>query len=440
MNGSSRSLANFFPLYYPSTAGPKWLVRLMIVFLCCYPFIGARFLPLGDSGRFLSVLIAPVGLLYLVFFARTTVFTLFLDATKRLWVWLPFFLSFGIISWIHPYHYNWGQLFQKFIFAFILYTCARQLQIKHLQLIIAAAVGAWLYFLCALLDAWTFYNPEFLQLQIPRHLTENGLYRVGGGGGNPIHFADACMWLTGICALGLSHHCVKNPRIKLAVLSGAIIVFLVALATQSRGALLALLPLFVLLVVQTKTQYRKYIAFAVFLSLIAAFILATQTEFFHRIKRVFYDLYYYLTEPHFIISSVSARIEMWRFTITTWQDNLLLGSGISNIKDLIQAYPSTTPLHPSILMQPHFHNDWMQSISIGGLLLLTGLFSTFALLLIQSRKDIISIWIILAGLCFGLSDLILYQNTMLTFLISAWALFSASYDNQKHTALHPDHH
>ncbi len=434
--------SRLFHFPYPkvnNTNSPQWITRLMMVILFCYPFIGARFLPFGDSGRFLSVLVAPFGLFYLAYVARQTSFPLLLDGIKKLSIWLPFFTALGIVSWLHESNFNWAQLSQRFLFAVILYACARHLLITHKQLITAAVVGAWLYLFCAFFDAWTFYYPETFQLQIPRHLTEMGIYRVGGGGGNPIHFADACIWLAGICGLGIFQNEQLSSKEKNFILSGALIVFLVSLTTHSRGALLALIPLFILFVYKTEARYKKFIFAAFIVVLIIAFWLATQTEFFHRIKRVFFDLYYYLTEPNFIISSVSARIEMWHIAITSWQQNFFFGTGVSNIQDLVKVYPPANTLHPAILAQPHFHNDWMQSISLGGVLLLFGLLSTYILLIINSRKNIILLWIVLAGFCFGLSDLIFYQNTMLTFFISTWALFSAGYDNQQFSQNHTHH-
>lgn len=420
---------------------PLWLKKVFLFLICCYPFIGARFLPLGDSGRYLSILIAPLGIFYLLFLVRQDRFSLLLKGFQRLWIWLPFFLAFGVVYAIHQTDFKWVQLFQKFIFAIILYACAFHLKVNHKQLIIAASIGAWLYFLSSVVDAWTFYNPTIFNLKFPRHLTENGIYRVGGGGGNPIHFANASMWLSGICAVGLTVLSRNKASYleKTLVLSAAIIAFLVCLATQSRGALVALVPLFVLLTLQASAKHRKLIIGFAFISFCLAVLLATQTDFFHRLKRVFFDLYYYITEPSFIISSVSARIEMWNMTIQAWGNNITFGAGVTSIAELLELYPSQSTVHPVIFMQPHFHNDWIQSISIGGLVLLLGLLSTYLLLIYKSRKDMICLWIVIAALFFGLSDLILFQNTMLTFFISAWALFSASYDNQKYQSENSHH-
>lgn len=413
--------------------GPLWMQKLLVILLCCYPFIGARFLPLGDSGRYLSVLIAPIGLFFLVCFVKKDALFFLRMGFQRLWIWLPFFLAFGLVYAIHPTDFKWPQLVQKFIFTLVLYACARALNIQQRQLIVAAAVGAFLYFFCSLWDAWTYYHPQAFQYHYPRHLTETGIYRVGGGGGNPIHFANAAMWLSGICALGFVYLQSSSSGVaeKTAVLLASLVAFLVCLLTHSRGALLALAPLFLLLILQVNTRYRRVVFLLLIITLMLGITLATQTVFFHRLKRLFFDLYYYLTEPQFIISSVSARLEMWHMTLQAWKHNIIFGTGVNSITELLQIYPSSQAVHPVILMQPHFHNDWIQSISIGGLILLLGLLSSYLLLIYRSRQQVIGLWMVLAALFFGLSDLIMFQNTMLTFFISAWALFSASYDQQK---------
>lgn len=435
----SLKFKDFFNPEYPCQYGPQWVNKILLVLVCCYPFIGARFLPLGDSGRYLSVLIAPIGLLYLIFLVKRKSLIYLLDGVRKLIPWLPFFIAFIIISFLHQRNFNTSQISLRIVFAIILYACARALQIRHRQLLIAAAIGACLYLICSFLDILTYYYPTILQLEIPRHLTEKGIYRVGGGGGNPIHFANASMWLAGICTLGVFYKNTFTKVEKYFLSISAVIVLLVCLATQSRGALLASIPLVVLVSFQVDQKFKKLIFVFVLLALGSIFLLATQTEFFHRIKRIFYDLYYYITEPNFIISSVSARLEMWYLSLHSWQDHFFIGVGIPNIQELITLYPPKIAIHPAILMQPHFHNDWMQAISLGGLLLLLGLLISFILIIVNSRKDPVLLWIVLAAFCFGLSDLIMFQNTMLTFFIAVWALFSASYDNQKYPTEHTHH-
>lgn len=435
----SLKLNHFFNPEYPFQYGPQWINKVLLVLVCCYPLIGARLLPLGDSGRYLSVLITPLGLLYFIFIIKRKSLTYLLDGVKKLTPWFPFIIAFIVISFLHQRNFNTSQLSLRIIFAIVLYACARALQISHRQLLLAAAIGAWLYLICSFVDVLTYYYPTVLRLEIPRHLTEKGIYRVGGGGGNPIHFANASMWLAGICTLGIFYKNTLFKAEKYFLFISAIIVFFVCLATQSRGALLATIPLVALVSLQIDRKFKKLIFVFVLLAVASGFLLATQTEFFHRIKRVFYDLYYYITEPNFIISSVSARLEMWRLSIHNWQDHFFIGVGIPSIQELITNYPPKSPVHPAILIQPHFHNDWMQAISLGGLLLLLGLLISFILIIINSRKDPVLLWIVLAAFCFGLSDLIMFQNTMLTFFIAAWALFSASYDNQKYSTEHTHH-
>jgi O-antigen ligase len=431
--------SHFFSSEYSFQYGPQWINKLLLLLVCCYPFIGARFLPLGDSGRYLSVLIAPLGLLYLIFIVQRPTTSYLLDALRKLSPWLPFIIAFITISFFHQKNFNTSQLSLRIIFVIILYACARALQINHRQLLLAAAIGAWLYLISSFFDVLSYYYPNLLRFEIPRHLTEKGIYRLGGGGGNPIHFANASMWLVGICTIGIFYKNTFSQAEKYFLSVSGIIVFLVCLATQSRGALLATIPLIALVSCQLDKNFRKLILIFVLLATGIGFLLATQTEYFHRIKRLFYDLYYYITEPNFIISSVSARLEMWSLSIRTWQDHFFLGVGISNIQDLLTLYPPSLPVHPAILIQPHFHNDWMQAISLGGLLLLLGLLISFVLIIYNSRKDPVLLWIVLSAICFGLSDLIMFQNTMLTFFISAWALFSASYDNQKYSTEHTHH-
>lgn len=430
MGGSEQAVkvAPIPQVEWVSGAMPPSVQKALCLVLCLYPVIGVRHLPLGDSGRYLSVLAAPLSLLALLLWGRPFWQARLQDAIKAVLPFVPFALAYALACVWHGKPLGFSSVGERLVYGVLLVACARLVGLTRAQVLWAAALGGVAYGVSAGLEMLGMIFPQWsLHSTGARYYAEEGVLRAGGGGGNPIHFADAAMWLLGLGACAAYFETGQSTFRRWMLAACAMMAFLACLASQSRGALLALLALYgVMAAFALRKQHRMNLGAGMAL-LIVVFGVAVQQHWVgQRLLMVGNEVQQYLAQSTFTFSSVGARLEMWRLALLAVGPQWWTGLGVGSVSDVVARLPSAQALPHEMLRQPHFHNDLMQSLVLGGVLLASGMLVTLGLLLWQARKDPYLMWVVLAGICFGFSDLIFHQNTMFTMMVSTWCLLWAT--------------
>lgn len=407
---------------------------LLIGLLCLYPVVGARVLPFGDGGRYLSVLAAPISVLLIWYAILTRQLALregWSEGVKWLLPLLPFTLAFWVSTLIHPGTEMHGETFSRIIYGALLFIAARLLGVRVHHLLWGCFFAGLVYFAIAVHDVFML-SSERISSGYKVYLGEDGAIRAGGGS-NPIHFGQITFFLFGVLVLGVFSGAAKHD-VKVASLWLLSIALLVAatLLTLSRGPLLAIVPLVLLVFYIADQSLRKWIAVLSFSGVVLAGItLVAYPDALARIMLAWTEVHRYFTEPSFTFSSVGARLEMWRIALIAWSQNPLQGVGFISYQQLQADLPMLGTIDPIVAIHPHLHNDYMQGVVQGGALLLSGLVATQVLIAVLHRKNVYLLWLVFAWVFFSFVDLLFFKKSMLTMFVSAYALFAAAEINDE---------
>ncbi|NDV13470.1 O-antigen ligase family protein [Crenobacter caeni] len=407
---------------------------LLIGLLCLYPVVGARVFPLGDGGRYLSVLAAPVSVLLIGYAISTRQFSLrdgWSEGGKWLLPLLPFTFAFWVSTLIHPGTEMHGETFSRIIYGALLFIAARLLGVRVHHLLWAGFFAGLVYFVIAIHDVFML-SPERMSSGYKVYLGEDGAIRAGGGS-NPIHFGQVTFFLFGMLVLGVFSGAAKHD-VKVAslwLLSIALLV-VATLLTLSRGPLLAIVPLVLLVFYIADQSLKKWIAVLSFSGVVLAGIaLVAYPDALARIMLAWTEVHRYFTEPSFTFSSVGARLEMWRIALLAWSKNPLFGMGFVSYSQLQADMPLIGVIDPVVASHVHFHNDYMQSVVQGGAFLLSGLVASQLLIAVLHRKNVYILFLVFSWVFFSFVDLLFFKKSMLTMFVSVYALFAAAEINDE---------
>lgn len=198
--------------------------------------------------------------------------------------------------------------------------------------------------------------------------------RFEGGAGNAAIFATMCLCLAGIAGLALN--APKRGRRNLAAV--AVIAGTVALvASLTRGVMLALFPILVLLVIHARSRWRAIRPGPAALLLLAVPLLAlygAREMIGDRIVFTYQELERVLDGQH--TSSAGERLRLWAAAWQAFLESPLWGHGI---QDRMQA------LRPHLAMDgaqirafTHPHNGYLAFAVDGGLIVLAALLALLA--------------------------------------------------------------
>ncbi|WP_193584144.1 O-antigen ligase family protein [Laribacter hongkongensis] len=393
--------------------------KAVLASLLIFPVIGVGYFPLGNSSRYLSVWAGPISLLAIsyIYFKNQKSLNIYQEAKKAFTPFISFIPFLG--TWI--FTTQWHQispendLLSRLIWIYPIFLAAKWFEIKTEHVVWACATGAAIYFLIAFTDIYFF-----------------GLQRASGGS-NEIHFAYAATWLAGICILSTQNQ-RASPSKRMIWMACGIFGIAASILSGTRGALIPIAALCITSMLFSRKLSKKIKALA--LSSIAITIISiafTYQPLINRLLLIKHETITYFSEPTFTFSSIGARLEMWRLTIKTIKENPLTGFGVSNISDIQNFTPNIESRNSELNSLSHLHSDILQSLAIGGTILLAGLFSTIVALYKNSKNNPLLIWIISSAAMLGLTDLIFFRKIMLSMFLVLYFLTLAGEENEKNT-------
>lgn len=389
--------------------GHRGVQLALALALLYFPVCGLAGWPLGNGGRYLTVLAGPLALIFVAFHLQAERHALARQAWQFAAPFAPFLIAAGVILWVHPAVVV-GDPFSRVLWAIPIALAAARLGITRRAVFSAAALGALAYAAVAFRDVYWL-----------------GAGRAGAAV-NEIIFAETAMLCAGLALIGAAHEHREATALRAGwLIAGAAGIAAVALS-GSRGPLLAAVWLIAL---AGATLWRRR-AFAVIglgvVAVVAALALAWfATPLAERVAagRLEFDQYWAASQAP--ITSVGIRLELWRIALSSMNEHWLIGIGYSALSAAATALPALRFLSPEQL-EPlhHFHADWAHALVAGGVILAGGLALTITALFRSARHDLARLWLIGAMLVFGLTDLAFFRKPTLTLFVAAWALLGTA--------------
>lgn len=208
----------------------------------------------------------------------------------------------------------------------------------------------------------------------------------------------------------------KSLLICTVVLSLAAIII-----AEVRTAILPFLVLIPLLLVYQKKGRGKSIA-TVFIIVSALLALSFMTG---RMQQGIMDLQQYSQGNS--NSSWGIRIELWKLALSAFHDAPFFGWGSEPFDSIVNAGHvfNVKNFHPL-----HFHSDFLNALTIGGLFEVIFWLTSIILLFIKSRKDPASVCTLAALMAACMTDRYWFQRTTLFAFVTFWTLLYISAESR----------
>lgn len=393
-----------------------WRVAALGILLC-YPIMVVKWFPFGGGARYLNVLAAPVSLILLWQAPRDEIRGLLFSAVRWGLPFLPFVLIWTFAQLWHGYDPLDLNPPMRLLWCALLFLGARLAGVSYRHLAIAAAIGATAYCGVALFEVY-------------------GLGRERAWGGTyENRFGQFSIWVASLCFLHIFLEKAKDesrsvsPLLLLAGVLGCISAWL----SGSRGALLALLVLIAIALFSSTNRRRGLLVAIALTSVVLAFCLL-YAPMYQRLELTFGQTKDYFNEAELSPTSIGIRLELFRIAFLVFLDHPLIGPGYTSLKQLYETHPALGAALPEMLDIPGFHNDWSQTIGIGGGLLLGSLFGTCLWMGRSARRNVYQLAFLGFAVIFSFSEIFFTNKMGLSLLMASWALYSAAEQNQERNA------
>ncbi|MDZ7921050.1 O-antigen ligase family protein [Rhodoferax sp.] len=358
------------------------------------------------------MLVAPICLLLLWQAHRiSTLKPLLQEVLKWAAPFTPFVFGWMFAQLWHQYHPVDVTPLSTVVWCGLLFMGARLVGINHRQLSVIAGIAAFAYGVIALGEVfWA-----------GRDRAWGGVYEN--------RFGQYAIWLS---ALSVIHFFLDESLSKVSrafLLWAALFGLIATWLSGSRGALLAL-PVLIVLLVLKSLNWRNGLFVVLALALALGVGCYLYSSIYDRFLVMYQEVFQYFNEPVFTATSIGVRLELARVALVTWGEHPLLGAGYVSLRQLYESHPNLGVPAPGVLIIPGFHSDWFQVMGIGGGLLLSSLLVTTFWLFCKARHDPYRLLFLGFSMVFGLSELFMTHNLGLGLLMSCWALYSAAERNR----------
>ncbi|UCV19175.1 O-antigen ligase family protein [Ferribacterium limneticum] len=385
--------------------------------LLCYPIMVVKWIPFGGGARYLNVLAAPVCLILLWQAPRDEVRGLLISAVRWGIPFLPFVLIWTFAQLWHDYDPLDLNPPMRLLWCALLFLGARLAGVSYRHLAIVAGLGAVVYCSVALVEVY-------------------GLGRKRAWGGTyENRFGQFSIWVASLCFLHVFLEKAKGESrslsalLLLAGMLGCISTWL----SGSRGALLALLVL-IAIALFSSTNRRRGLLFAIALTSVVLAFCLLDAPTYQRLELTLGQTKDYFSEAEFSPTSVGIRLELYRIAFLTFLDHPVIGPGYTSLEQLYETHPALGVARPEMLEIPGFHNDWSETIGIGGGLLLVSLFGTCLWMARSARRNVYQLAFLGFAVIFSFSEIFFTNKMGLSLLMASWALYAAAEQNQEQSA------
>lgn len=208
-----------------------------------------------------------------------------------------------------------------------------------------------------------------------------------------------------------------NRNCKFLLIVSIIVSISAIILSEVRTAIIPFLAL-IPFVCYFKRSNKKIIAYAI---LVPIFLLL-MSFLMGRMQQGITDLQQYQTGVAY--TSWGIRLELWKLAINAFGDAPFFGYGEDPYKGMVAA--GHTIVFPNVTKIQHFHNDFFNALTAGGLFEVICWLSTLFLMAKKSRNDPASLCLLLGVLSAGLVERYWFHRITLFAFVTLWTLLYIS--------------
>lgn len=286
-----------------------------------------------------NILLGIAALLYLLYAYKNGVFIT--DGARRYYHIIGFFILTMLISAIGSGHLGkglktWADLWIWRLLPFVILTTAIKDYVKAKRILCAALIGVLIGVLCV----------DYQGFQ--------GDYRAAGFFGNPMTFGGyLCIYLPVLLVMFFEKDILQRYRYLAG--AGFILSFIALIFNGTRGAWVALMPVFILIMGYYALTNKKYLALCLVAIIGASAVLSTNQIFVDKVKSI----------TSTTNRSNTERLLIWQSAYNMFRDHPVLGVGLGQYKDNYQQkyiLPQATEKYLG-----HAHNNFLHMLAENGL-------------------------------------------------------------------------
>lgn len=308
-----------------------------------------------------NILLGIAVLIYLLYAYKNGI--LITDGVRKYYHIIGFFILTMLVSAIGSGSLGkglktWADLWIWRLMPFVILTTAIKDYAKAKRILCAALVGVLIGVLCV----------DYQGLQ--------GDYRAAGFFGNPMTFGGyLCIYLPVLLVLFFEENILQKYRWLAGV--GFIFSFIALIFNGTRGAWVALVPVFILLIGYYAFTNKKYLALCLVAIIGAGAVLSTNQVFVEKVKSI----------TSTTNRSNTERLLIWQSAYNMFKDHPVLGVGLGQYKDNYQQkyiLPQATEKYLG-----HAHNNFLQMLAENGIVGFIGFVVMLAYIIGKNLMDFI---------------------------------------------------
>ncbi|MGE5385243.1 MAG: O-antigen ligase family protein [Betaproteobacteria bacterium] len=391
-----------------------WHIAALCILLA-YPIMGSKWFPFGGGPRYLSVLAAPVCLLLIFRASRSELQPLWRETWRWCLPFLPFVAGWMFVQLWHQYTPVDAAPLSRLLWCALIFVGARLAGVNYRHLAIAAGVAAAAY------GAMAFWE-VFVQGR------ERAWGRVYEN-----RFGQYAIWVAALCVL---HAVLGKPedrsqkKLAVGLIFGSLLGLFAAILSGSRGALMAL-PVLMLMLIFKIMDWRRGILVVTGMIAVMGALCYFYSPIYSRFELIYTEIFNYFHDPSFTPTSIGVRLELARVSLVTWFEHPWLGAGYTSLKQLYETHPALGVPPAGVLGIPGFHSDWFQVLGTGGGVLFSCFFATCVWMCAAARRDAYRLSFLGFALAFSFAEIFFTNNLGLSLLMACWALYAAAERNRK---------
>ena len=147
-----------------------------------------------------------------------------------------------------------------------------------------------------------------------------------------------------------------------------VIAFSVPLLSQTRSGLALALVLGIMLWLLLPNKNLRVLLVGVAAAAVVIVVVMTNSSLWARGDQTVAEIEHYMKDDHFVSTSTTTRLELWRFAGRMFAEHPVIGVGNHKFATTLASYKSTGATPAELGMFTHPHNDFLKFAAEGGML------------------------------------------------------------------------
>lgn len=388
----------------------KKVTAFSLLFLLSVPILNMQtYLSFAMHGKYVWMLVLPVTLLLMIFTKGKADWNWFLTELKP---WLPLIFVGLLLVCIHG-KFSGTNILSKLLIILLAFAVLKQ----------QVSISKTIFFRVCALNSLAISVLGGVQVWILG-------YPMPGYDLNQNIFAGSAILIGGCSSLSavIAESSVSKFEKSFYLVAGLLAV-VTAICTECRTVLICLIPLILISVYAIAKRFKvsltKMFIFSIVLLIGISSGIYANSGLVERIQLIIPEITQWVNGQSGTAStSIGIRLAMYKFAFTEiFPSSPWVGVGDLPGREIAKLFNYSGIVSSFVPNWTHFHNDCIQMLVTGGLLLLCAGFATFFLLLGKSNLNPLALWLLFCGFCFGITEIFLFrQNSFISFVI-LWSFY-----------------